>query len=260
MTNTILDIKGIVKKFGGLTAVDNVSTSITRGEIRALIGPNGSGKTTLLNVISGIYTPNEGTILFENNPINNLPPYKIASCGISRTFQNIRLFGNLSVVHNVMVGGHRKGKAGILQALLFSKQTREEEKGLRKNAEACLEFVGLEIDPAEKASSLSYGQRRLLEVARALAADPSLILLDETAAGLNPQEKQHLINIIRKIRDRGITILFVEHDMNIVMSISDRITVLNFGGKIAEGAPDEIKTNQQVLEAYLGKEDYAGIE
>jgi len=258
--DSILDIKGIVKRFGGLTAVNEVSTSIARGEIRALIGPNGSGKTTLLNVISGIYTPDEGAILFENNPIHNLPSYKIAWCGISRTFQNIRLFGNLSVLKNVMVGGHRKGKAGILQALLFSKSMQEEEKRLRKNAEACLEFVGLDIDPAEKASSLSYGQRRLLEVARALAADPHLILLDETAAGLNPQEKQHLVGIIKKIRGKGITILFVEHDMNMVMSVSDRITVLNFGGKIAEGSPLEIRTDQQVLEAYLGKEDYAEVE
>jgi branched-chain amino acid transport system ATP-binding protein len=256
----ILDIQNTVKRFGGLTAVNSVSTSIRRGEIRALIGPNGSGKTTLLNVISGIYTPEEGTILFEDRPIQGLPPYEVAWRGISRTFQNIRLFGNLSVMKNVMIGAHTKGKRGIFQAILFSKYTQEEERKLRCEAQACLEFVGLDIDTAVKAASLSYGQRRLLEVARALAADPHLLLLDETAAGLNPQEKQHLINIIRKIRDRGITVLFVEHDMGVVMSVSDRITVLNFGSKIAEGSPDEIKTNQLVLEAYLGKENYAEVE
>ena len=260
MSHNILEIKDIVKKFGGLTAVNNITTSITRGEIRALIGPNGSGKTTLLNIISGIYTPDGGTIMFEDNPIHKLPPYQIAWRGISRTFQNIRLFGNLSVIKNVMIAGHRKGKTGILRAIIFSKQTQEEEQRLKKNAEECLEFVGLEVDPAIKASSLSYGQRRLLEVARALAVEPRLILLDETAAGLNPQEKQHLISIIRKIRDKGITILFVEHDMNMVMAVSDQISVLNFGRKIAEGSPDEIKANSEVLEAYLGKEEYAEVE
>ncbi|MDR1625239.1 MAG: ABC transporter ATP-binding protein [Spirochaetia bacterium] len=260
MADVILDIQNAVKRFGGLTAVNRVSTAIRRGEIRALIGPNGSGKTTLLNVISGIYAPEEGAILFEGAPIQGLFPYGVAWRGISRTFQNIRLFGNLSVIKNVMIGAHIQGKAGILQAILFPKHTREEEQKLRNKAESCLGFVGLEIDTAVKAASLSYGQRRLLEVARALASDPRLILLDETAAGLNPQEKRHLIDIIRKIRDKGITVLFVEHDMGVVMSVSDRITVLNFGSKIAEGTPDEIKTNQLVLEAYLGKENYAEVE
>lgn len=260
MEETILEIRGAVKTFGGLTAVNRVSTSISRGEIRALIGPNGSGKTTLLNVISGIYAPEEGSVLFEGREIQGLPSFGVARQGINRTFQNIRLFGNLSVMKNVIIGSHVKGRAGLLDAVLYTKRAREEERILKNKAEACLDFVGLKVDPAVKAASLSYGQRRLLEVARALASEPRLILLDETAAGLNPQEKQHLIDIIRKIRDRGITVLFVEHDMSMVMSVSDRITVLNFGSRIAEGSPEEIRNNRLVLEAYLGKVNHAEVE
>jgi branched-chain amino acid transport system ATP-binding protein len=257
---TILEIKNIMKVFGGLTAVNQVSTSIARGEIRALIGPNGSGKTTLLNVISGLYKPENGIIKFEGKEIQGQPPYNITRSGISRTFQNIRLFGNLSIRKNVMVGAHVKGNAGLIESIVYSKHTKNEEKWLNQKAETCIEFVGLNVDPALKAASLSYGQRRLLEVARTLASEPSMILLDESAAGLNPQEKQHLINIIRKIRDQGITVLFVEHDMSMVMSVADRITVLNFGSRIAEGTPEEIQNDQLVLEAYLGKENHAEVE
>jgi branched-chain amino acid transport system ATP-binding protein len=248
----LLEVREAMKVFGGLTAVGNVTMSVQPGEIRALIGPNGSGKTTLLNIINGIYRPERGSVVFKGETISGLHCHEIAGRGLSRTFQNIRLFQNLTVLKNVMIGCHRRGRAGVWRAIFPGRETHVEEREIREKALECLQFVGFQIDLATKAAALSYGQRRHLEIARALAGDPDLLLLDETAAGMNPQEKQQLMELIRRIRDRGITILLVEHDMSVVMNISDRISVLNFGAKIAEGTPREIQNDQRVVEAYLG--------
>jgi len=249
----ILTLEGVGKWFGGLEALHEVSLAVGKGEILALIGPNGSGKTTLLNLISGIYTPSSGQIRFQGARISGLTPHEITAKGIGRTFQTIRLFPEMPVKENVMVGRHCRTRAGILRVVLRTPAMQSEEREIEARAMQELAFLGLADQAANLARNLPYGDQRLLEMARALATNPALLLLDEPAAGMNEAETKVLMEFIGKIRDRGISILLVEHDMNLVMTISDRIAVLNFGKKIADGDKAAIQSNQQVIEAYLGK-------
>jgi branched-chain amino acid transport system permease protein len=251
---TLLTLKGLAKYFGGLKAVDGVDIEVRRGEIQALIGPNGSGKTTILNMLSGLYVPTGGAILLEGTAITGRKPHVIAAHGVSRTFQNIRLFGELTVLDNVLIGQHGRSKAGVTSSVLQPSSQQAEEAAMRGKALEMLEFVGLRGKEFARANSLPYGQQRLLELARALASDPKLLLLDEPAAGLNAAETETLVELLLQIRDQGITILLVEHDMSLVMNVSDHITVLNFGKKIAEGSAEAIEKNQEVIDAYLGTE------
>jgi branched-chain amino acid transport system permease protein len=251
---TLLSVKGLAKHFGGLKAVDGVDMEVRRGEIQALIGPNGSGKTTILNMLSGLYVPTAGEISLEGTVITGRKPHIITAHGMARTFQNIRLFGELTVLNNVLIGQHCHSKAGLVPSVVQPPSQQGEETGMRKKALEMLEFVGLRGKEFAQANSLPYGQQRLLELARALASDPKILLLDEPAAGLNANETEVLIDLLFQIRDQGITILLVEHDMSLVMNVSDHITVLNFGKKIAEGAAEAIEKNQEVIDAYLGTE------
>lgn len=249
----LLETDQLTKQFGGLTAVNKVSLRIERGEIRALIGPNGSGKTTFLNMVSGIYVPTAGRILLNGEHIEGLAPHLITKKGISRTFQNIRLFRDLSLLENVTIGRHCRIGGSFLGILLNSPDARAEEARAKDKAMEVLDFVGLGHLAHQMAGNLSYGQQRLLEIARALASDPQLLLLDEPAAGMNPREKENLLELVARIRGLGVTILLVEHNMKVVMTISDRISVLDFGVKIAEGTAAEVLSNKDVIEAYLGR-------
>ncbi len=253
-TLTLLNTTDVIKRFGGLTAVNKMTFHLRKGEIVSIIGPNGAGKTTFFNTLTGIYKPEEGKIEFNGKSLLGLRTDQIATRGISRTFQNIRLFGEMSVIENVLVGMHTQLKQNPFQILANLPAFKNEERAAEKKAEDLLRYVGLKGVGNELAKNLPYGGQRRVEIARALAADPLLLLLDEPTAGMNPQETEDAIRLFRRIRDeKGVTVLLIEHDMRVVMNISERITVMDYGEKIAEGTPAEIRSNQRVIEAYLGR-------
>ena len=248
-----LYINGISKSFGGIIALKNLDIEVEENSIVGILGPNGSGKTTLLNIITGIYTPDEGTIYLDDIPIHALSSEHVCRAGISRTFQNIRLFKNISVMHNVMVGAHTTHSRGIMDVLLRTKHFRTEEAMAIENALYWLDFVGLEDKKDLLPDKLTYAQQRLLEVARAMASNPKIVLLDEPAAGMNKVEIEHLMDLIRKLKASGRTVLLIEHVMSLVRGVTDKCYVLNYGERIAEGCYDDIATDAKVIEAYLGK-------
>ena len=251
----LLDVHALNKSFGGLKALSEVSLSVRAGSIKAVIGPNGAGKTTLFNLITGNIASDSGKVIFNGKSIHGLPPYKIASLGMSRTFQSIKMFSGMTALENVMLGQHTRSKAGFVAGMFSLPWTWKEEKQIRARSVELLELLEIVEFADTDATSLSFGQQRAVELARALASDPSMLLLDEPAAGLNIYETAELAQLITKIRDRGITILLVEHDMSLVMDISDEIVVLSFGQKIAEDIPHNIQTNKEVIQIYLGDDD-----
>jgi ABC-type branched-subunit amino acid transport system ATPase component len=255
--SALLEIRGLVKRFGGLNAVDGVDLDVGAGEILSVIGPNGAGKTTLFNVVTGLYTPDGGSIVFDGHNLVGLKPNQVCGLGISRTFQTVRLFSNMTVLENAMVGQHCRTRSGVLGAVLRPPRTRAEEQAVREQARNALSFFGSRLASFREdqpAMALSYANRLRLEIARAMATNPKLILLDEPTAGMNPKETEEMIGLIGKLRDeRGFTIVVIEHDMRLVKGVSDRVIALDYGRKIAEGTFDEVSSDVRVIEAYLGK-------
>ena len=257
-TQAVLQTRDLTMRFGGLTAVKDFNIEIPQGGMVGLIGPNGAGKTTCFNMITGFYTPSEGQVVFQGRDITGSAPHRVCKAGIARTFQNIRLFANETALQNVMIGAHLRQKTTWWHAMLSAPGYLREERALREKGMHLLEIVGLSDHAHEKATSLPYGAQRRLEIARALATEPAFLLLDEPAAGMNPQETESLMTFIRSIREQfNLTILLIEHDMKVVMGICERIWVLDYGETIAIGSPDEIRSDAKVIEAYLGKESAA---
>lgn len=257
MADKLLEVDDVTLRFGGVKALDGVSFHIDEGEILGLIGPNGAGKTTCFNVTTGVYAPTSGEVRFRGQSLTGLKKFKITKLGIARTFQNIRLFGAMTALENVLVGVDAQNRTGLLSALFRLPRHRTEEAEGHARAMELLEFMGIAHRADELASNLPYGDQRRLEIARAMATKPKLLCLDEPAAGFNPAEKVELMNLIRRVRDQGFTVLLIEHDMRLVMGVTDRIVVLEFGKKIAEGKPAEIRDNPAVIAAYLGVDEDA---